>query len=136
MNTRQEILEAFKKRMPIETFVERVYLLPSNQKDCILIDWSSETISASFIGKEQEREIEISVNVVSKADKKVSQRLDEYSTQIESAIDIDLGGLVDSCELVSIQQSITSEGERPIGSLLHVFRVRYQTRFNDSSEII
>ena len=136
MNARQQILNSFARVMPLETFVERVYVLPRDQGDCILIDWSNETVINSYLNKEQEREITVNVIILSKADKEVAARLDDYSQQVEASLDIDLNGLVDSCDLLSIDQQITAEGERPVGTLTHAYRVRYQTKFNDTTNII
>lgn len=122
--------------MPIQTFVERVYTLRKDQADCILLDWDNEQIVASYLGKRQDREMDVNVNIYSKSDKDVSARLDGYAEQVEPAISYTLGGLVTNCQLMNIEQGITSEGEKPIGILTMTYRVKYRTPYGDPTQSI
>lgn len=136
MHTRQQILAAFAALMPIPKFVERVYTLRKDQGDCVLIDWQNEQVLTSYMGKKQDRELDVNLTVASKSDKDVAARLDGYAEQIEPLIPYDLGISVLSCQLINVIQDISAEGERPIGYLTMTYRVKYRTNYSDPTAIV
>lgn len=119
-------------------FVSRVYEVEAAKLPCLVITTPSEAINLEGGTLEAPgRDLTVEVKGHAKATTALDDTLDQIAKEVETAMrtDITLGGLSHGLDLTSMDSDLTSDGDKPHGTVTLTYLIQYRTPFGDPTTV-